>query len=175
MTVHDKRSFDADGNPVELPPEPEPKPVLATHDAPPDPVVEKVDELIRDHGEVELTAAQILAAAGSEGLLDSLTVAAADMLKLFAQADHDWTLGFVTATVPASEAITRLSQEGKLPFHLTPDSEGQHHTSLVGMLNAFLTYVGAPGFVGTRLGRDRSTGEVVELRGFEPVFPDRTE
>jgi hypothetical protein len=172
MPLDDKRSFTKGRlNPVDT--EDEDPPALAMHDAPADPVMKKVDELIQEH-QVNLTSADILAAAGAEGLSASFVVAAADLLNRFAAVDREWMLDVVTARFPVSDAVVASSEAGELPVRYTPDEEGQHFTTLPGLINALLAHLGCEGFVMTRLGVDKDK-TVVELTGFEAVFPGETD
>jgi len=164
MAVNDKRSF-VDGNPVATDPEQESPPTLAVVEAPPDP-----GEAPRAH-DLELTAADILEAAGKEGLLASLVVGAADMLNRFLDVDHDWTLKVVGAAIPASPSVAEAADAGELPFKLTPTRGGQRITSLVGMINALLRHVGCDGNIEVRWWVDAKTKAPVQLVGFYPVLP----
>lgn len=173
MAVNDKRSFDTDGEPVVVDAETEAPPALATLDA----IGADDDDkgaLPRAH-ELELTAADILQAAGQEGLLASFVVGASDMLNTFLEVDHDWMLKVAGSPIPASPAIVEAADAGKLPFTLTPAKGGIRLTSLVGMFNALLAHVGCEGKVDIMWRVDAKTREPVQLVGFEAVFPDQDE
>jgi hypothetical protein len=113
-----------------------------------------------------LEAAMGLARAESE---NDLLQAAADMFNRLLELDPEWVVKSISAALPVSDAIGKASDEGVIPAKLTASARGAYQTSLLGIVNCLMAWVGIDGYVAANVRVDREKN-ALSITEFTPVM-----